>query len=96
MEDAAALLADQESPDAPRRQWIARFPTPLRYLFSAQVQAMAKVLGVVFDAISTHPIYKIWIAILSKTLMSYPRFKILDRSISCLIAVSVPRRQLYG
>jgi len=31
---------------------------PLRYLFAAHPQAMAKVLGIVYRAISTHLIHK--------------------------------------
>jgi hypothetical protein len=55
---AAALLSDEVFPDVPLRQWVISFPFPLRFLFAAHPQAMGKVLGVVYRAISTHLIYK--------------------------------------
>jgi len=45
-------------PDVPLRQWVISFPVPLRYLFAAHPQAMGKVLGIVYRAISTHLIHK--------------------------------------
>ncbi|MFT6680172.1 MAG: ribosomal protein S27E, partial [Haliea salexigens] len=58
MAETAALLADEVFPDVPLRQWVLSFPFPLRYLFAAHPQAMAKVLGTVYRAISTHLIHK--------------------------------------
>lgn len=45
-------------PDVPLRRWVISFPFPLRYLFAAHAQAMGKVLGIVYRAISTHLIHK--------------------------------------
>ncbi|TCO77314.1 transposase-like zinc-binding protein [Chromatocurvus halotolerans] len=59
MAETAALLADEVFPDVPLRQWVISFPFPLRYLFAAHPQAMGKVLGVVYRAISTHLIHKV-------------------------------------
>jgi hypothetical protein len=58
MAETAALLADEVFPDVPLRQWVISFPFPLRYLFAAHPQAMGKVLGLVYRAISTHLIHK--------------------------------------
>jgi hypothetical protein len=58
MAETAALLADEVFPDVPLRQWVISFPFPLRYLFAAHPQAMAKVLGIIYRAISTHLIHK--------------------------------------
>ena len=58
MAETAALLADDVFPDVPLRQWVISFPFPLRYLFAAHPQAMAKVLGIVYRAISTHLTHK--------------------------------------
>ena len=58
MAETAALLADEVFPDVPLRQWVISFPFPLRYLVAAHPQAMGKVLGIVYQAISTHLIYK--------------------------------------
>ena len=58
MAETAALLADEVFPDVPLRQWVISFPFPLRYLFAAHPQAMGKVLGIVYRAISTHLINK--------------------------------------
>ena len=44
--------------DDPLRQWVISFPFPLRYLFAAHPQAMGKVPGIVYRAISTHLIHK--------------------------------------
>ena len=38
----------------PLRQWVISFPFPLRYLFAAHPQAIGKVLGSVYRAISNH------------------------------------------
>ena len=40
------------------RQWFISFPFPLRYLFAAHPQAMGKVLGIIYRAISIHLIHK--------------------------------------
>ena len=58
MAETAALPADEVFPDVPLRQWVISFPFPLRYLFAAHPQAMGKVLGIVYRAISTHLIHK--------------------------------------
>ena len=58
MAETAALLSDEVFPDVPLRQWVISFPFPLRYLFAAQPQAMGKVLGIVYRAISTLLIQK--------------------------------------
>ncbi len=58
MAETAALLADEVVPDVPLRQWVISFPFPLRYPFAAHPQAMGKVLGIVYRAISTHLIHK--------------------------------------
>jgi len=50
---AHRLLADAVFPDVPLRQCFISFPFPLRYLFAAHPQAMGKVLGIVYLAIST-------------------------------------------
>jgi hypothetical protein len=58
MAETAALLADEVFPDVPLRQWVISFPFPLRYLFAAHPQAMGKVLGIIYRAISTHLMHK--------------------------------------
>ena len=58
MAETAALLVDEVFPDVPLRQWVISFPLPLRFLFAAHPQAMGKVLGVVYRAISTHLIHR--------------------------------------
>jgi hypothetical protein len=58
MAETAALLADEVFPSVPLRQWVISFPFPLRYLFAAHPQAMGKVLGIVYRAISTHLVHK--------------------------------------
>ena len=58
MAETAALRADEVFPDVPLRQWVISFPFPLRYLFAAHPQAMSKVLGIVYRAISNHLIHK--------------------------------------
>jgi hypothetical protein len=58
MAETAALLADEVFPDVLLRQWVISFSFPLRYLFAAYPQAMGKVLGIVYRAISTHLIHK--------------------------------------
>ena len=58
MAETAALLAEEVFPDVPLRQWVISFPFPLRYLFAAYPQAMGKVLGIAYRAISTHLIHK--------------------------------------
>ena len=52
MAETAALLSDEVFPDVPLRQWVISFPFPVRYLFAAHPQAMGKVLGIVYRAIS--------------------------------------------
>ena len=58
MAETAALLSNEVFPDVPLRQWVISFPFPLRYLFAAHPQAMGKVLGIIYRAISTHLIRK--------------------------------------
>ena len=58
MAETAALLVDEVFPHVPLRQWVISFPFPLRYLFAAYPQAMGKVLGIVYRAISTHLTHK--------------------------------------
>ena len=58
MAETAALLSDEVFPNVPLRQWVISFPFPLRYLFAAHPQAMSKVLGIVYRAISTRLIHK--------------------------------------
>ena len=58
MDETAAILADEVFPEVPLRQWVVSFPFPLRYLFAAHPQAMGKVLGIVYRAISTQLIHK--------------------------------------
>ena len=58
MTETPALLADEVFPDVPLRQWVISFPFPLRYLFATHPQAMGKVLGIVYRAISTHLLHK--------------------------------------
>ena len=58
MAESAALLADEVFPDVPLRQWVISFSFPLRFLFAAHPQAMGKVMGIVYRAISTHLIHK--------------------------------------
>ena len=58
MAETAALLTDEVFPYVPLRQWVISFPFPLRYLFAAHPQAMGKVLGIVYRAISTHLVHK--------------------------------------
>ena len=58
MAETRALPSDEVFPDVPLRQWVISFPFPLRYLFAAHPQAMGKVLGIIYRAISTHLIHK--------------------------------------
>jgi hypothetical protein len=58
MAETAALPADEVLPDVPLRQRVISFPFPLRYLFAAHPQAMTKVPGIVYRAISTHLAHK--------------------------------------
>jgi len=58
MAETAALLADEVCPDVPLSQWVISFHFPLRFLCAAHPQAMGKVLGIVYRAISTHLILK--------------------------------------
>ena len=51
MAETAALLADEVFPNVPLRQWAISFPL-------AYPQALGKVLGIVYRAISTHLIHK--------------------------------------
>ena len=60
---ACILCISEVFPDVPLRQWVISFPFPLRYLFAAHPQAMAKVLGTVYRAISTHLIHKAGISL---------------------------------
>jgi hypothetical protein len=58
MAETAALLTDKVFPDVALRQWVIRFPFPLRFLFAAHPKAMGKVLGIVYRAIATHLVHK--------------------------------------
>jgi hypothetical protein len=58
MAETAALLSNEVFPGVPLRQWVISFPFPLRFLFAAHPQAMGKVLGIVYRAISTHLTHK--------------------------------------
>jgi hypothetical protein len=53
-----ALLDDEVFPNVPLRQWVISFPFPLRCLFTAQPEAMGKVLGIAYRPISTHLTHK--------------------------------------
>jgi len=44
MADSAALLVDEMFPDQPVRQWVLRFPYPLRFLFASRPGVMGQVL----------------------------------------------------
>ena len=49
---------DAQGKSLPLRQWVISFSFPLRFLFAAHPQAMSKVLGIIYRAISTHLIHK--------------------------------------
>lgn len=63
MAETGARLVDEVFPDVPLRQWVISFPFPLRYLFAAHPQAMGKVLGIDYRAISTHLIHNTGISL---------------------------------
>lgn len=46
------------SPEQPVRQWVLRFPYPLRFLFASRPSVMGEVLGIVYRLITTHLIKK--------------------------------------
>ena len=54
MVESAALLVDEVLPAKPIRQWVLTVPFPLRFLFAAYPELMAKVLGIVTRTIATH------------------------------------------
>jgi hypothetical protein len=84
MAETAALLSDEVFPDVPLRQWVISFPFPLRYLFAAHPQAMGKVLGIVYRAISSLP----------KTQMPCPIFWVVPCLTGSLSAPSKVKRRL--
>jgi hypothetical protein len=54
MTDSAALLADEVLPAQPIRQWVLSLPLALRFLLATDPDALTKVLGIVYRAISAH------------------------------------------
>jgi len=54
MVESAALLVDEVLPAKPIRQWVLTVPFPLRFLFAAYPELMAKVLGSVTRTIAAH------------------------------------------
>ena len=56
MTETAATLADEVLPDHPLRQWVLSLPHALRFLLASDEAALTLVLGVVYPAISRHPI----------------------------------------
>ena len=60
MTESSALLVDAVLPRQPMRQWVLSVPFPLRFLFASQPHAMSKVLGIVYRAIATYLIKKVF------------------------------------
>ena len=58
MVETAALLVDEVLPRRPLRQWVLSFPFALRFLLARDPEALARVLGVVYRAISGHILNK--------------------------------------
>lgn len=56
MTETAATLADEVLPVRPLRQWVLSLPHALRFLLASDAAALTLVLGVVYQAISRHPI----------------------------------------
>jgi hypothetical protein len=52
MAETAALLADQVLPQKPLRQWVLSLPFALRFLLATDADALTRVLGIVYRAIS--------------------------------------------
>jgi ribosomal protein S27E len=58
MTDGAALLAEEVLPAKPIRQWVLSPPFALRYLLATDSEALTRVLGIVYGAISAHILEK--------------------------------------
>jgi len=54
MTDSAALLADEVLPAKPIRQWVLSLPFALRFLLATDPDALTRVLGIFYRAISAH------------------------------------------
>src|SRR5690606_25307061 len=52
MADTAALLADDVLPRRPLRQWVLSLPFALRFLLATDAEALSRVLGIIYRAIS--------------------------------------------
>ena len=52
MAETAALLADEVLPRKPLRQWVLSLPFALRFLVATDAEALTRVLGIVYRAIS--------------------------------------------
>src|SRR5690606_8702294 len=52
MAETAALLADEVLPRKPLRQWVLPLPFALRFLLATDAEALSRVLGIVYRAIS--------------------------------------------
>ena len=53
MAETAAHLIEHVLPEQPIRQWVLSFPYALRFLFASRPAVLSKVLGIVYQAIST-------------------------------------------
>ena len=56
MTETAATLADEVLPERPLRRWVLSLPHALRFQLASDEAALTLVLGVVYRAISRHPI----------------------------------------
>jgi hypothetical protein len=54
MTDSAALLADEVLPAKPTRQWVLSLPFARRFLQATDSEALTRVLGIVYRALSAH------------------------------------------
>jgi hypothetical protein len=54
MTDRAALLADDVLPEKPIWQWVLTLPFELRFLLATDLDALTRVLGIVYRTISAH------------------------------------------
>jgi len=54
MVETAARLVDHVLPHRPVRQWVLRFPYPLRFVLANHPEVMGKVLAIVNRTISTY------------------------------------------
>ena len=52
MAETAALLADEVLPRKPLRRWVLSLPFALRFLVATDAEALTRVLGIVYRAIS--------------------------------------------